>query len=194
MADCVALFSLDQTSAVPVDTHVWNIAIRDYAPQLRRAAVKKETAVKIESAVQVKAEFDATESAADDVHTPAKGKGSKRSRQTPSTISISQSPLAFASVTPLTPNTADVDSIETRSLTPAVYEAVGGEFRRRFGLHAGWAHSVLFAAELGVFKDRLPASMQSEMKEFADLQRSAKKSKREEKAALKSPMSKFDNI
>ncbi|KAJ1441117.1 DNA glycosylase, partial [Ochromonadaceae sp. CCMP2298] len=35
VADCVALFSLDQTAAIPVDTHVWNIAIRDYAPELR---------------------------------------------------------------------------------------------------------------------------------------------------------------
>ena len=32
VADCVALFSLDQHSAIPVDTHVWNIAIRDYDP------------------------------------------------------------------------------------------------------------------------------------------------------------------
>ena len=30
VADCVALFSLDATSSVPVDTHVWRIACRDY--------------------------------------------------------------------------------------------------------------------------------------------------------------------
>lgn len=30
VADCVALFSLDATSIVPVDTHVWRIACRDY--------------------------------------------------------------------------------------------------------------------------------------------------------------------
>jgi N-glycosylase/DNA lyase len=29
VADCVALFSLDQASAIPVDTHVWDIACRD---------------------------------------------------------------------------------------------------------------------------------------------------------------------
>ena len=30
VADCVALFSLDQTDAIPVDTHVHQIAVRDY--------------------------------------------------------------------------------------------------------------------------------------------------------------------
>ncbi len=34
VADCVALFSLDVPSMVPVDTHVWSIACRDYAPEL----------------------------------------------------------------------------------------------------------------------------------------------------------------
>lgn len=30
VADCVALFALDQCEAVPVDTHVWDIVVRDY--------------------------------------------------------------------------------------------------------------------------------------------------------------------
>eukprot|EP01032_Pedospumella_encystans_P019533 gene19533-22207_t len=148
VADCVALFSLDQTSAVPVDTHVWNIAIRDYAPQLRRAAVKGEpNIVPVEHVVKNELTETSVPTDIDNsaINTPAKKK------------------------------TGKVDSIETRSLTPAVYEAVGAEFRRRFGNYAGWAHSVLFAAELGAFKDRLPVVMQTEMKVFADLQRSAKK-------------------
>lgn len=37
VADCVALFSLDQPGAIPVDTHVWSIVTRDYAPDLRHA-------------------------------------------------------------------------------------------------------------------------------------------------------------
>lgn len=72
VADCVALFSLDQTGAVPVDTHVWDIACRDLDPTL----------------------------------------------------------------------------ITVGSLTPTVYARVGDLFRARYGLHAGWAHSVLFAAEV----------------------------------------------
>lgn len=35
VADCVALFSLDQSGCIPVDTHVWEITIRDYAPHLQ---------------------------------------------------------------------------------------------------------------------------------------------------------------
>jgi len=34
VADCVALFSLDKLDAVPIDTHVWQIACRDYASLL----------------------------------------------------------------------------------------------------------------------------------------------------------------
>ena len=37
VADCVAVFSLDQIGAVPVDTHVWNIACRYLDPSLRDA-------------------------------------------------------------------------------------------------------------------------------------------------------------
>lgn len=39
-----------------------------------------------------------------------------------------------------------------RSLTPTVYSRVGNLFRDRFGQQAGWAHSLLFAAELPGFK------------------------------------------
>lgn len=35
VASCVALFSLDKPDAVPVDVHVWNIAVQHYTPQLR---------------------------------------------------------------------------------------------------------------------------------------------------------------
>lgn len=34
VADCIALFSLKQDRAIPVDVHVWNIAQRDYDPTL----------------------------------------------------------------------------------------------------------------------------------------------------------------
>ncbi|XP_077152319.1 N-glycosylase/DNA lyase isoform X3 [Ranitomeya variabilis] len=34
VADCVCLMALDKSEAVPVDTHVWQIAKRDYLPQL----------------------------------------------------------------------------------------------------------------------------------------------------------------
>ena len=34
VADCVGLFSLNQPGAIPVDTHVWDISVRDYDPSL----------------------------------------------------------------------------------------------------------------------------------------------------------------
>jgi N-glycosylase/DNA lyase len=79
VADCVCLFGLGWGDAVPVDTHVVQIAQRDY---------------KI-----------------------GKGKHS--------------------------------------SLTKATYDAIGDKFRSLWGKEAGWAHSVLFTADLRAFSERL---------------------------------------
>eukprot|EP01042_Synura_sphagnicola_P015920 gene15920-20164_t len=99
VADCVALFSLDKCDAIPVDTHVWDIACRDYDRSLASA----------------------------------------------------------------------------KSLTPTVYNAVGDLFRARFGAKAGWAHSLLFAAELPEFRSTLPEDIQNKMKRYNEDRRSAKK-------------------
>jgi N-glycosylase/DNA lyase len=37
VADCVALFAIDQPAVVPVDTHVWSIACRDLDHSLKDA-------------------------------------------------------------------------------------------------------------------------------------------------------------
>lgn len=79
VADCVCLMGLGWGEAVPVDTHVWQIAQRDY-------------------------KF---------------GKG------------------------------------KHASLTKATYDAVAAKFRSLWGQEAGWAHSVLFTADLKAFSERL---------------------------------------
>ncbi|KAI9794212.1 MAG: 8-oxoguanine glycosylase ogg1 [Peltula sp. TS41687] len=79
VADCVCLMGLGWGEAVPVDTHVWQIAQRDY-------------------------KF---------------GRG------------------------------------KHKSLTKATYDAVGDHFRNLWGAEAGWAHSVLFTADLRAFSERL---------------------------------------
>lgn len=79
VADCVCLMGLGWGEAVPVDTHVWQIAMRDY-------------------------KF-----------------GGKSKNKT---------------------------------LTKAMYDAVGDHFRDLWGDQAGWAHSVLFTADLRTFSDR----------------------------------------
>lgn len=89
VADCVALFSLRQSDAIPVDTHVWNICRRDY----------------------------------------------------------------------------DDDNIflNVNSLTPAIYRQVGDVFRAKFTPKAGWAHSLLFVAELPSFRPALEDCVVDEM-------------------------------
>ncbi|XP_013774934.1 N-glycosylase/DNA lyase-like [Limulus polyphemus] len=78
VADCVCLMSLDKPGAIPIDTHVWQITVRDYLHHLKA----------------------------------------------------------------------------TKSLTDKVYSQVGNFFRERFGEYAGWAHSVLFSADLKKFKEK----------------------------------------
>lgn len=89
VSDCVALFSLKQSEAIPVDVHVWNIACRDYDPEGELRIVK--------------------------------------------------------------------------SLTPTVYRQVEEIFRSKFTTKAGWAHSLLFVAELPSFRPVLPEDLVEEM-------------------------------
>lgn len=84
VADCVCLMGLGWGEAVPVDTHVWQIAQRDY-------------------------KF-------------GRGKHS--------------------------------------SLTKATYDAVANHFRKLWGKEAGWAHSVLFTADLRTFAERLTTKVE----------------------------------
>lgn len=107
VADCVALFSLDQTEAIPVDTHVWHIACREYDPSLN----------------------------------------------------------------------------EVKSLTPTVYRRVGNLFRSRFSSHAGWAHSLLFVAELPSFKSILPEDIVAQMNEWRDQEQEKKTAEKEARKA-----------
>lgn len=48
------------------------------------------------------------------------------------------------------------------SLTKATYDAIGDKFRTLWGKEAGWAHSVLFTADLRAFSERLSAKLEVE--------------------------------
>ena len=111
VADCVALFSLDQTEAIPVDTHVWHIACREYDPSLN----------------------------------------------------------------------------EVKSLTPTVYRGVGDLFRSRFSSHAGWAHSLLFVAELPSFRNILPEDIVVQMNEWREQEQEKKAADKKAKTATQAP-------
>lgn len=80
VADCVCLMGLGWGESVPVDTHVWQIAQRDY-------------------------KFGKT---------------------------------------------------KTKTFNKVMYDSVGDHFRSLWGKYAGWAHSVLFTADLREFADRSP--------------------------------------
>lgn len=96
VADCVSLMGLGWGEAVPVDTHVWQIAQRDY-------------------------KF---------------GKG------------------------------------KHASLTKQTYDAVASKFRSLWGKEAGWAHSVLFTADLRAFSERLIEKKETK-KEEVEIKREA---------------------
>lgn len=80
VSDCICLMSMGHLNAIPVDTHVFQIAARDYLPHLRSC----------------------------------------------------------------------------KSLTKKVYSEIADHFRVVFGEYAGWAHSVLFTADLKKFENVKP--------------------------------------
>lgn len=51
-----------------------------------------------------------------------------------------------------------------KSLNKSTYDAVANHFRKLWGKEAGWAHSVLFTADLRTFADKLAATKKVEVK------------------------------
>ena len=88
---------------------------------------------------------------------------------------------------------------EAKSLTPKVYARVAGLFQDKYGPFAGWAHCVLFAAELPHFREMLPEDMlvtmaaaratekalKQEVKKLRDARRVVKQEKQEEALRVK---------
>ncbi|XP_076436312.1 N-glycosylase/DNA lyase-like [Babylonia areolata] len=89
VADCVCLMSLDKAGAIPVDTHVWQFAARNYLPKLSSA----------------------------------------------------------------------------KSVTDKLYQEIGDHFRSLWGPYAGWAHSVLFTAELRHMQSKKSSPEKAQKKE-----------------------------
>lgn len=57
-----------------------------------------------------------------------------------------------------------------RSLTVALYDAIANHFRSLWGQEAGWAHSVLFTADLRAFSERLSTEVEvSQIKQEDDM-------------------------
>jgi N-glycosylase/DNA lyase len=52
----------------------------------------------------------------------------------------------------------------SKTLNKTTYDAVANHFRKLWGKEAGWAHSVLFTADLRTFADKLAATKKVHMK------------------------------
>ncbi|KAK9839369.1 hypothetical protein WJX84_000149, partial [Apatococcus fuscideae] len=50
VAACICLFALDKTEAIPVDTHVWQLATRFYAPKLKGKTLTPKLMIAVEAA------------------------------------------------------------------------------------------------------------------------------------------------
>ena len=73
-----------------------------------------------------------------------------------------------------------------KSLTPTVYQQVGDLFRQIFPNHAGWAHSLLFVAELPSFRTALPLDILQSMNQWKQKeQQQTKKTVTKKKKAIK---------
>lgn len=57
----------------------------------------------------------------------------------------------------------------TKTLTPTAYNNISNIFRERFPTHSGWAHSLLFVAELPSFRPVLPTELVAEMDQVSPL-------------------------
>ena len=73
------------------------------------------------------------------------------------------------------------------SLTRATYDAVGDKFRSLWGKEAGWAHSVLFTADLRAFAERL--STKIEVKEIKQEHKETVLTETQVKAEILTPVS-----
>lgn len=109
VADCVCLMGLGWGESVPVDTHVWQIAQRDY-------------------------KFGKT---------------------------------------------------KTKTFSKAMYDAVGDHFRGLWGNYAGWAHSVLFTADLREFSDRAVSKKESQVVRIKEEDLEAEEQKPRKRVAIK---------
>lgn len=73
------------------------------------------------------------------------------------------------------------------SLTRATYDAIGDKFRNLWGKEAGWAHSVLFTADLRAFAERL--STKIEVKEIKHEHKETVLTETQVKAEILTPVS-----
>lgn len=172
VADCVALFSLDQSDCIPVDTHVWAIALRDYWHFLPGGNGNKEVLLNPSNATNA--------------GTPLPMSPVRRDTMMPTTDAATSSAAgAILGNSVMASPAMPASTTGNLTLTPAIYDSIGEVFRAVFQWKAGWAHSVLFAAELPAFRRLLPTEMVLDMQNFAMQQKSDKAEKKKQQQQQK---------
>ena len=136
--------SLDKNGAVPVDTHVLQIAQKYLKAGISGRAINTKADLKdSEAAVAVKEEVAENSSETNKRSQPK----SAYSKSDSTTDSVSLSTL--------------MSSMKT--LTPRVYDAIADYFRSIWGTEfAGWAQSVVFAADLKAFSKEKSSTVKAE--------------------------------
>ena len=136
VAACVCLFSLDKHAAIPVDTHVWQLACRYYTPQLKGApSLAPAFGLSVGHTMR------------------------QSSRPEPPTCSLI---AGCTDCMTLIPSISAALSLlcAGKTLTKPLMAAVETALQQRFGSHAGWAHNTLFISELASQRHHLPAHLQ----------------------------------
>jgi len=135
VADCVCLMSLDKNGAVPVDTHVLQIAQK----YLKAGIVGRETgSCETASSADIEPATD-SQPAVKEVEEENLSKPIKRTKRKSADLKCDSDSLSTLMAS-------------TKTLTPRVYDAIAAYFRSIWGAEfAGWAQSVVFAADLKAF-------------------------------------------
>lgn len=157
VADCVCLMSLDKNGAIPVDTHVWQIAKKHVTRNPPQVVAKDEKPIKTDSEAtpistnERKPETEKEACVGKTVIT----KGHKRKSDKSATETDYNNPKMRTGHDKVTLDRTELMSLlsSTKTLTPRVYDAIGDYFRSVWGAEfAGWAQTVVFAADLRMFK------------------------------------------
>ena len=152
MAACVCLFALDKHEAIPVDTHVWQLATRYYLPSLKGEQPRSGTP----AARALQAWQAATRQAG--VCRQACAQISARGYSVSALCWMRPAAALAADVCGVSPSTKDATRCAGKTLTPKVMVQVEKAFQDVFGPYAGWAHNVLFVSELASQRHRLPGT------------------------------------
>ena len=150
VAACICLFALDKHEAIPVDTHVWQVATRYYTPSLKGKTLNKQARAPVRTA-QHPCCGEARQRVASEVEShilcliPCLGSASCIGVAGENASWVCVVGAAWAPIAARERNTFPYEQ---------VMSMVEAALIERFGAYAGWAHNTLFIAELGSHKVR----------------------------------------